>query len=276
MKTLIKKIKQKKELQTIGDAYVLSTIKKILAQNPKLKKVVEEKRTRSKEYKEAIKKVREKLRTEYGMFSENLSAREQILNKKNKNLAKELLSLHPSTKERLEMYPHIYKKIFAITGKPKKILDLGCGMNPISYPYMKTKAKYYASELNKKDCEFLNKYFKITGINGKAFPLDLKKPLLLKKIPAVDVCFLFKVLDTIEKKGHKLAEEIIKNVKAKWVVASFATQKLGGRPMQYPYRGWLERMLERIGYEYKIIKEINEIFYVIRKEVKLWDATPKK
>ena len=35
--------------------------------------------------------------------------------------------------------------------------------------------------------------------------------------------------------------------------------------MKHAYRGWLERLLERLGYEFKIIKEKNEIFYVVKK-----------
>jgi 16S rRNA (guanine(1405)-N(7))-methyltransferase len=266
MKELIKKIKEKKELQNIENKYIIDIVNRVLNQNRKLIKAFQEKRIRSKEYKEVIKKVREKLRLEYGMFSEDLSERDKILteSEKNKTITEKLLKTHKSTKERIKIYPFIYQKIFSITGKPKTILDLGCGMNPVSYPYMKVKAKYYASELNKKDCYFLKKYFKKMKIKGKAFPIDLKKPKLLNKIPKVDVCFLFKVLDTIEKKGHKLAEEIIKTVKAKWIVVSFATQKLGGRPMKHAYRGWLERMLKRLRYEFKIINEKNEIFYIIK------------
>lgn len=268
MKQLIKKIKEKKELKNISDEYVLQAIKKFLMQNPKSKKIIQEKSTRSKQYKEIIKKIRAKLRLEYGMFSEDLEKREKLLNKlkKDKIATEKLLKTHKSTKERIEIYPFIYQKIFSITGKPNTILDLGCGMNPVSIPYMKLKrVKYYASELNKQDCKFLEKYFQIMKIKGKAFAIDLKKPNLLKKLPQVHICFLFKILDTIEKKGHKLAEEIIKKIKAKWIIASFATHKLGGKPMKHPYRVWLEKMLERIGYEYKIIKERNEIFYAIKK-----------
>lgn len=266
MKEIIKKIKEKKELKNIDDEYIFGIIKKILKTNKKYEKAFEEKRTRSKEYKEIIKKAREKLRLEYGMFAEKLENREKILAEKGRSMTEQLLKLHQSTAERLEIYPHIYQKIFSITGKPNSILDLGCGMNPASYPYMKLKnVFYYASELNKKDCEFLDKYFKAMKIKGKAFAIDLKRPSLLKTLKPVDVCFLFKVLDTIEKKGHKLAEEIIKTVKARFIVASFATHKLGGKPMKYAYRGWLERMLERLGYKFKIIKEKNEIFYLIEK-----------
>lgn len=284
MKEIIAKIKEKKELSSISDAYIKETLDKVLRQNPKLLKSIEEGRTKSSEYSKAVKKTRAKLRVEYGMFSEELGERDDILAEFRKakeiekkiELSNKLLGLHKSTQERMEIYPTIYDKIFSITGKPRVILDLGCGMNPASVFYMHIRLdtiKYYASELSEKDSLFLEKYFDAMKIKGKAIPIDLKKPNLLANleieeigVSEADVCFLFKVLDTIEKKGHKLAEELIKAINAKWIIASFATHKLGGRRMEYPRRGWIEKMLERLGYKFKIIEEENEIFYVIKKE----------
>jgi len=261
---IIKKIKEKKELSSISDEYVLETLERIILQNPKLAKAIKENRTRSSEYKDAIKKTRAKLRIEYGMFSEELPEREEILKKEQDD--DKLLLTHKSTAERINIYPYIYQKIFDITGIPKKILDLGCGMNPASNKYMQlADFEYYAGELSEKDCKFIEKYFRKRKIKGKAFATNLKKPELLEILPEADVCFLFKVLDTVEKKGHKLAEEIINKVNAKWIVASFATHNLGGKRMEHPRRGWIERMLERLEYKFKIIEEENEIFYVIEK-----------
>ena len=283
MKDIIAKIKEKKELSSISDSYIKETLDKVLRQNPKLIKAAEEGSARSSQYKEIIKKARAKLRLEYGMFSEELDDRDETLAelKKTKEIEKKielsnkLLGLHKSTQERMEIYPMIYDKIFAITGKPKRILDLGCGMNPASVFSMHLgldTIKYYASELSEKDCAFLEGYFNAMKIKGKAIPIDLKKPNLLSSLEIeeigvreADVCFLFKVLDTIEKRGHKLAEEIIKKIPAKWIAASFATNELSGGRMKHPRRGWIERMLERTGYKFKIIEEENEIFYIIRK-----------
>ena len=94
-----------------------------------------------------------------------------------------------------------------------------------------------------------------------------KKPELIK-FPKADVCFLFKVLDELErKKGRKTSEALIKVINAKWLVISFATRKVTGKPMQYPYRRWLEQMLTRLDYEFKIIEEVNEIFYIVKKSL---------
>ena len=45
--------------------------------------------------------------------------------------------------ERISIYKDLYKQIFKITKKPKSILDLGCGLNPLSYPLMNLKNVTY-------------------------------------------------------------------------------------------------------------------------------------
>lgn len=270
IKDLIKKIKEKKEFNSIEDRFVRAEIIKYFKQNPKAMQAMQEGRIRSEDYKQAIKNVRAVLRRVYGVFlTKATEDREKYLKEEN---FEKLLETHLSTKERISIYPVIYEKIFAITGKPKIILDLGCGLNPLSYPYMKIDAEYYASELNEADCAFLEKCFAKMGIKGKAIALDLREaaenPSLLKKFPKADVCFLFKILDEVEqKKGRKASESLIKNIDADWLVISFATKKVTGKPMQYPFRRWLEQMLTRLGYEFEIIKEENEVFYVIRKNL---------
>ncbi|MBW2993937.1 hypothetical protein KY315_00780, partial [Candidatus Woesearchaeota archaeon] len=240
---------------------------KYFEKHPKALQTMQEGRTRSEEYKKIIKHVRAVLRRVYGVFlTKATEDREKHLKEDN---FEKLLETHLSTKERIPIYSTIYEKIFAITGKPEVILDLGCGLNPLSYPFMKVDAEYYASELNESDCEFLGRCFKKMGIKGKAIPLNLveaaKNPSLLNVFPKADVCFLFKILDEVErKKGRKASEALIKNINADWLVISFATKKVTGKPMKFPYRRWLEQMLIRLGHEFKIIKESNEIFYVVK------------
>jgi hypothetical protein len=269
IKEVIAKIKEKKEFNAIEDRFVRTELIKYLKQNKKALHAIQEGRVRSEDYKNAVKAVRAILRRVYGVFlTKEGQKREEYLEKED---YEKILETHLSTKERLLIYPTIYQKIFAITGNPKVILDLGCGLNPVSYIFMKVDAEYYACELSSADCDFLNTFFEKLKIKGKAVPLDLievsKNPELLK-FPKADVCFLFKVLDEVERKrGRKTSEALIKAINADWLVISFATRKVTGKPMKYPYRRWLEQMLTRLGYEFEIIKEANEIFYVVRKSL---------
>src|SRR5687767_1641323 len=39
---------------------------------------------------------------------------------------------HASTRERLPILEHFYRDIFALTGPPASLLDIGCGLNPLA------------------------------------------------------------------------------------------------------------------------------------------------
>lgn len=267
VKAIVAKIKEKKEFNAIEDRFVREELIKYLKQNKKAMLAIQEGRTRSEDYKNAVKAVRAMLRRVYGVFlAEGKEQREELLEKGEYD---KILETHLSTKERMLIYPSLYEKIFAITGKPKIILDLGCGLNPVSYDFMKTNAEYYCAEISQDDVDFLNKFFERKRILGKAIQLDLieaaNNPEKLN-FPKADICFMFKILDEIErKKGRKTSEALIKAVNADWLVISFATKKVTGKPMKYPFRRWLEQMLRRLGYKFEIIKESNEIFYVANK-----------
>lgn len=56
-----------------------------------------------------------------------------------------ILDLHSSTRERRDFLPDLYGRIFRITGAPGRILDIGCGLNPFSVPFMGLPA----------DCEYV-------------------------------------------------------------------------------------------------------------------------
>lgn len=247
---LIKLIKKKK-YEGLSDEFIKKEIELFLRKNPKIKKEDL-----------IIKGVRKRLHNVYGVFQLDKKKRRRYLQEKD---FINLLKSNISTRERLKYYKKLYKNIFSITGRPKSILDLGCGLNPVSFEFMDLgEIKYYAVDIDKDDLEFLDTYFKIKRIDGKTDLLDVTEDNL-SKLPKADVCFLFKALDTFErKKGHKFAEKLIKSLKCKFVVASFPTRTVGGKKMNYPRRGWIERMLERLNFEFETLIFENEIFYVIK------------
>jgi hypothetical protein len=263
---LIKEIKKKKELSQLDNKFIKEELDRFFKREPKIfKNLKEQTNPKAKDYKIVIKEVRAKLRRSYGLF------RVEKETKKLKQLAKEkkyseILKTHSSTKERLPFYNQLYQKIFNITKEPKTILDLGAGLNPLSYDFMKTKSEYYAYDLSKEEVQIINQFFKNKKINGKAGILDLLETKKVKKLPTADVAFLFKMTDVLDKgKGHKTSEEVIKAIPAKFIVVSFPTLTMSGKPMNHPRRGWIELMCKRLGYNYKILEFSNELFYVIEK-----------
>lgn len=265
--TLIQDIKSNK--YNIEDSYIKEELRKYFTNNFKIVKIFleSEQFNRTKECKTTIKHVRDILRKRIDVFQTNTKVK-KLLDQLKKDLSvdnhNKALKTNKSTRERLEIYPEIYQKIFSITGTPKTILDLACGLNPLSLPYMKLQdVNYTAIDINKEVIDAVKEYFQIMHINGVAKQQDITQT---SDFEEADICFLFKALDVLElKKGHKFAEELIKNIPAKYIIPSFSTKTLSGRPMNHPQRGWIERLCQRLNYEYKVIKECNEIFYIIRK-----------
>ena len=242
---IIKKIKEKAELASLDD-FIKDRIQDYLKEH---KIDLEKLDQRSSNYQDLFKAVRKKCFESYGLFKISSYAS---------------LATHISTRERREFYSRIYKEIFSITGKPKKILDLGCGLNPLSYRYLDCKPEYYASELTEADCVVIRNFFKQNKIKGKVFAFNLLKDDY-SKLPKADICFLFKVLESLESIRKNISKEILKEINAKWIIVSFSKRSITGKLIRKKGRSWLKRMLAELNYDYQTLDIGDEIFYVIRK-----------
>ncbi|MEM4271543.1 MAG: hypothetical protein QXD13_00390 [Candidatus Pacearchaeota archaeon] len=249
---LIAKIRQKKELSSIPSQIVQELLEEYLKKNN-----IFLKNLKKSEIKSLIKSIRARLRESIGGFQRKWKNRFELLEK---NDIKSLLETHSSTKERIGFYPGLKKLIYDLN--ITSILDIGCGLNPIALA--SPKIKYYASDIDLEELLLIKSFFEKNKIDGKTFFCDLKK-IELCNLPKADICLILKVFDAIEKKGHKLAEKIIKFISAKYFLISFSTKTLSGKPMAHPQRGWIERLLNRLGFTFKIIKSKNEIYYLASK-----------
>ena len=282
IRTLTAEIRTKKELQHLNEEFVREHIQQYLERHPKAAALLVQKHSvRSAQYKKIIKEVRASLRKVYGLFR----TQEQELKRKElveqmlsspaqlQTISKSILNTHSSTRERLPFYEKLYAAIFKITGKPATILDLGCGINPFSIPLMNlAKLNYYAYDLSEDEIETLNQFFKYLHTQNSSFTgiagiLDVQHWVKLPDLGKVDVCFLFKMTDVLDRsKGHKVTELVIQNVPARYVVLSFPTKTMSGKKMNVPQRNWVEWMCKRLGYSFKVLEFATEIFYVVKKK----------
>ena len=269
---IVHDILAKKELSGIEHSFVEAILEKELCKDPKLAKGLDTLSTRSTAYKELVKAVRAILRRNVGLYEGDPRHREALLadlrqsstSEQREEILTHLLATHASTRERLPFYDTVYAKIFAITGMPKVVLDMGCGLNPLSFP--DRDATYIGVDIDRALCSVVEQYFSIAGVEGECKIVDVKGIDQIKRLPKADVAFVFKLLELLEKgEGHKRSELLIKALPARWVIVSFPTMTSSGRPMRSPRRAWIELMLKRLGYEYETFTIPNEIFYVIRK-----------
>lgn len=271
MERLIKDIISKKELQNLEKETVQQFLEEYFKEHPEIKDALKQKEynSRSKEYKEALKEVRKKLREIYGAFiQKDYLKKEKLLEKINKNNKEEIISrilqLHKSSKERLLFYKEIYERIFDVIGMQEKILDLGCGLNPLSCIWIPGNPKYVASDISSQDLKFIQKFFKQLNLPGKTIRLDLIKEYeALSKIDA-NVTFLFKTLDTLESISRDISKKIIRKIKSDWIIVSFPKKSLGRKKkISKNARKWFLNFLKNENLTYEEFEVKNEYFIII-------------
>jgi hypothetical protein len=215
---------------------------------------------------EKIKLTRDLLRKVYVAFSTTKVLNPKILEKKSVD---EILNKHISTKERFPYYGELYLLLLKDSGV---VIDLGAGINGLSYSYFPKKVKYLGVEAVGQMVLLMNKYFEKEKISGKAihetlFNLEnIKK--LIKREKGKKVVFLFKALDSLEmvKKNYskKLLKEIVPLVDR--VVVSFATSSLVKKEKFKVRRYWFFNFVKE---NFKIIDDFylgNERYVVISKK----------
>ena len=283
LKGLAKDILSKKELSGLSAEFVTEKINKMLSYDGKLKKRVVAKASackaydqfrRTKEREELLKRTRAELREVYGAFIlEGYKKRAELLEELKREPTREahdrILELHQSTKERLPYYDYVYRKIFETTGIPRRIVDLACGLNPISYPYISAldcRPEYLACDISEEDMKFIEEYFKVRNIKGAAVKVDLLKDDISGLTSGFDVCFLFKALDTLEATKRNISREIMKKASSSYIVVSFATKSIGGKKsIQNERRSWFDKLVKKGGWGCSLFELPNEIFYIIKK-----------
>lgn len=283
MEKLIRDILSKKELQNLDKNLVKEFVEIVFKRDSSLKKKLEEKNynKKSEEYKKVFKEVRKNLREIYGVFNEGTKGKKNIILKKTIEGQTEetLLEMHTSTKERLPYYKEVYTKIFSITGIPSTIMDLACGLNPLSYKWLGCRPTYIASDISTKDMKFIEQFFKKSKIKGKSIKIDLVTEQEKVEDLEADICFLFKTLDSLELRKRQTSKSLINKINAKWIVISFSKISLGGnKPIHKTKRQWIINFLQKNNFHYKEFEVKNEFFLVIKnkKSEKLLSYKRKK
>ncbi|MFA5142465.1 MAG: hypothetical protein WC471_05865 [Candidatus Woesearchaeota archaeon] len=272
----VKVIKQKPELNNVDEDFVRGQLEDYIQKHVKLIKKLEESQSfekfqQSKEYDQILKTIRGNLRKPYGLFQIDLKERDNLFNQlrkdpNNMELHKALLRTHRSTSERIDIYPRLYEELFQITKKPKSILDLSCGLNPLSLPWMGLKdIAYTATELSEEDLRIIKTYFSIKGIRGRTIQLNLIKDYAVLDELKADVCFMFKLLDSLETIKKDISQKILERINAKYIVASFSTKTVGGKQMRNAKRVWFEHLAENMNFKFKLLEYQNELFYILEK-----------
>lgn len=227
--------------------------------------------------KKAVKAAKDKLHQVYGAYIENMNIRklQKLLEKiermnyeldliEIKEIAIEIMRFHKSTLERRGFMAQFYSELFNKIGKPQKIIDLACGLNPFAVPCMELEpgTSYMAFDIDSRLIALLNRFFSCLSASYTAQCADI-----LVSIPEIeaDTVFLFKTLPCLEQQEKGISEKLIASLKAKSIVISFPLQTLTGKAkgMANHYHKFASELIDRLGLSSFKLEYHNEVFYVL-------------
>lgn len=154
-----------------------------------------------------------------------------------------VLATHASTRERREDLPALYGPIWELTGRPSRLLDIGCGLNPLTLPWMSLDpgATYHATDADGRPLETVARFLELVHQPSVVEVLDA-----VTKCPteAADVALILKLVTTLDRQDPWAATRLLDRLVVRHAVISFARRSLGGRArgMESTYRQRMDRL----------------------------------
>jgi 16S rRNA (guanine(1405)-N(7))-methyltransferase len=158
-----------------------------------------------------------------------------------------LMSAHLSTQERLPILDRFFHDIFAVTGKPARLLDVACALGPLAYPWMGLPdlREFWAYDIHEPRIDFLNHYFALEGLPPLARVQDIA--LHLPAEPG-DVALILKEMPRFERNYPGHGRSLLRALNVRHLVLSFpAVSTHGGRNLTARYRDFFAELIDGIG-----------------------------
>jgi len=236
---------------------------------PVVRRICREEYPKHEKDSDRVKAVKTKLHALYGAFArEGSNARVGGLLDGVKNgddlrhVSAEILKLHASTEERSAYVTEFYKYIFNRMDC-SKLLDICCGYNPFSLPFMPEKpAEYRAADIDADAAPLINRYFKIQGLPALCECADIADETPKHRAGAA---FVFKTLPVLESQRAGRGFELLEEIDADRIAVTYPLRSLGGREkgMGVNYAASFERSAEgRFAIADKTVIG-NELIYII-------------
>lgn len=179
-----------------------------------------------------------------------------------------LLSQHASTRERQPIVDHFYREIFAVTGYPRILLDLACGLGPVALPWMDLPdgAQYFAYDVDQRLVDIAAGCIGLWAVAGGAALADVVAD---PPSQAADVALLLKSVPCLEQQERGSSIRLIDAARVPVIVVSFPTRSLGGasKGMVSHYQGVMAEMAAERPWRLAELTFPSELVYIVQKTV---------
>ncbi len=182
------------------------------------------------------------------------------------DLCKKWMRCHSSTRERLPILESFTEKCFGTLGPVSSVLDIACGLNPLTAPWMPLEpgADYYACDIDSEMMQFLGNTLPTLGVNCVAESIDV-----VQNIPdvEVDIVLILKFLSLLDQEDRSLALPFLQKLRAPRILVSYPTRSLGGRRkgMAQNYAERFHEIIEGQPWEVSQFEFDNELCFLIQR-----------
>jgi 16S rRNA (guanine(1405)-N(7))-methyltransferase len=184
---------------------------------------------------EAVKRTKRRLHQVCGAYVETLQS-EVLLDRLRdaaaageeqlRDACREAMTRHASTRERLPVLDRFFAELFAVTGRPRVVLDLACGLNPLAAPWMDLPpdAVYLACDVDRRLVTLVDGFLALRGIRHA---VELRDVATLTLEPAAEA---------LSALGADTGLEAARHLEARFPDAERAG-RTGGTPAQQRWPG---------------------------------------
>jgi len=143
------------------------------------------------------------------------------------------MTTHTSTAERIPILKSFFKTTLEPISPVRSVLDLACGMTPLSIPWMPLDEgfTYHACDIYLDMLSFIQAFFDHFKVDGGAFTCDLVDRVPKEK---AQVAFILKSIPCLEQVDKEIGLSLLEGVQADHILVSFPVSSLGGRRKGMP------------------------------------------
>ena len=176
----------------------------------------------------------------------------------------EIMGAHASTRERVPLLGEFYPRLFSLTGTPRVILDLACGLHPLGLPWMGLPegAEYHAYDLHRPRVGLINRFLELQGLPQLAEHRDI-----LVDPPQIeaDVAFFFKEAHRFEQRQRGCNRAFWQALQVRWLVVSLPAADLTGHhSLADKHRQLVYETIEGLPWEVTEFQVGNELLFCIK------------
>jgi 16S rRNA (guanine(1405)-N(7))-methyltransferase len=231
----------------MNDPDALESIVSAVCENPKyaridrglIHRLSEKELLKGRSHKETVKAVRNKLHQvggsyqekpiDYAKWIERLSLLPHNLDHPLvRQYCQEMMREHSSTQERLPALDHFYTDTMMDIAPIHSLLDLACGLNPLSLPWLPLApgVQITACDIYMDMTGFLELFFNHFDIDAQVYSCDL-----IHAIPQhrVQLALLLKTIPCLEQIDKSIGNRLLEQIQADVLLVSFPIHSLGGR-----------------------------------------------